>query len=194
MNYAELQVTSNYSFLRGASDPRDMVLTARTLGLVAIAITDRNTLAGVVQAHGAAKDLGLRLVVGVRLDLTDGTSMLCYPTDVPSYSRLTRLLTLGKRRAPKGECHLSRADVAAHAEGQIFIVLPPDRRSSPPSFGTGPSCARAGSSWPPIGCSAATTCAGWLRSPILPAMPTPPWWPPMTCTTTCLSAGCCRTC
>ncbi|HTH16853.1 MAG TPA: error-prone DNA polymerase [Magnetospirillum sp.] len=127
MNYAELQVTSNYSFLRGASDPRDMVLTARTLGLVAIAITDRNTLAGVVQAHGAAKDLGLRLVVGVRLDLTDGTSMLCYPTDVPSYSRLTRLLTLGKRRAPKGECHLSRADVAAHAEGQIFIVLPPDR-------------------------------------------------------------------
>jgi error-prone DNA polymerase len=124
VTYAELQVTSNYSFLRGASAPRDMVLAASSLGLAAIAITDRNTLAGVVQAHGAAKALGLRLVVGARLDLTDGASLLCYPTDVAAYSRLTRLLTLGKRRAPKGECHLSRADVAAHAEGQILVVLP----------------------------------------------------------------------
>jgi error-prone DNA polymerase len=126
MTYAELQVTSNYTFLRGASDPRDMVLTARTLGLAAIAITDRNSLAGVVQAHGAARKWGLRLVVGVRLDLTDGTSLLCYPTDVAAYSRLTRLLTLGNRRAPKGQCHLARADVVAHAEGQILIVLPPE--------------------------------------------------------------------
>ncbi|GAA0570914.1 error-prone DNA polymerase [Caenispirillum bisanense] len=124
--YAELQVTSNYSFLRGASDPRDMVVAAKALGLAALAITDRNTLSGVVRAHGAARQLGLRLVVGARLDLTDGASLLCYPTDVAAYSRLTRLLTLGKRRAPKGECHLARADVAAHAEGQILIALPPE--------------------------------------------------------------------
>lgn len=126
MTYTELQVTTNYSFLRGASGPRDMVAAAAALGLSGIAITDRNTLAGVVQAHAAARDIGLRLVVGARLDLTDGTSLLCYPTDAVAYSRLTRLLTLGKRRAPKGECHLARADVEAHAEGQIFIVLPPD--------------------------------------------------------------------
>ncbi len=126
MTYTELQVTTNYSFLRGASEPRELVVAAAALGLSGIAITDRNTLAGVVQAHAAARDVGLRLVVGVRLDLTDGASLLCYPTDAAAYSRLTRLLTLGKRRALKGECQLSRADVEAHAEGQIFLVLPPD--------------------------------------------------------------------
>lgn len=126
MNYAEVQVTTNYSFLRGASDPGEMVVAAAALGLDAIAITDRNSLAGVVRAHAAAKQTGLRLVVGTRLDLADGASLLCYPTDLAAYSRLTRLLTLGKRRAPKGECHLTRADVAAHADGQILIALPPD--------------------------------------------------------------------
>jgi len=124
--YAELQVTTNLSFLRGASHPDEMVLTAAALGLKAIAITDRNSLTGMVRAHTAAKQAGLRLVVGARLDLTDGASLLCYPTDAAAYARLTRLLTLGKRRAPKGECHLSRIDVAAQAEGQILIALPPD--------------------------------------------------------------------
>lgn len=126
MTYTELQVTTNYSFLRGASEPREMVTAAAALGLSGIAITDRNTLAGVVQAHAAARDIGLRLVVGVRLDLIDGASLLCYPSDAAAYSRLTRLLTLGKRRAPKGECHLTRADVESHADGQIFMILPPD--------------------------------------------------------------------
>ncbi|CUW41627.1 Error-prone DNA polymerase dnaE [Magnetospirillum sp. XM-1] len=126
MKYAELQVTSNYSFLRGASDPGEMVMAAAALGLKAIAITDRNSLAGVVRAHATAKQTGLRLVVGTRLDLADGASLLCYPTDLAAYSRLTRLLTLGKRRAAKGECHLTRADVAAHADGQTLIALPPD--------------------------------------------------------------------
>lgn len=80
-DYAELQVTSNCSFLRGASHPEELVVTAAALGHKAIAITDRNTLAGVVRAHAAAEQTGIRLVVGVRLDLVDGPSLLCFPTD-----------------------------------------------------------------------------------------------------------------
>ncbi|HEV8678230.1 MAG TPA: PHP domain-containing protein, partial [Stellaceae bacterium] len=124
--YAELQVTSNFSFLRGASHPDELVATAAVLGFEAIAITDRNSVAGVVRAHQAAKTAGIRLVVGVRLDLADGTSLLAYPQDRAAYGRLTRLLTLGKRRAPKGECHLDYADLLAHGEGQILVALPPE--------------------------------------------------------------------
>src|SRR5215831_3215115 len=123
--YAELQVTTNFSFLRGAAHPDELVLTAAALGHQAIAITDRNSFAGVVRAHHAAKEVGIRLVVGCRLDLSDATSLLAYPQDRAAYGRLTRLLTLGKRRAPKGECHLDYADVVAHGEGQLVVVLPP---------------------------------------------------------------------
>jgi error-prone DNA polymerase len=77
-----------------------------------------------VRAHHAAKEVGLRLVIGCRLDLRDGTSLLAFPEDRAAYGRLTRLLTLGKRRAPKGECHLDYADVVAHGAGQIVVVLP----------------------------------------------------------------------
>ena len=122
--YAELQVTTNFSFLRGAAHPDELVLTAAALGHAAIAITDRNSLAGVVRAHHAAKEVGLRLVIGCRLDLSDGTSLLAFPEDRVAYGRLTRLLTLGKRRAPKGECHLHYADVVAHGDGQIVVALP----------------------------------------------------------------------
>src|SRR5580700_11465996 len=124
--YAELQVTTNFSFLHGASHPDELVLTAAALGYRAIAITDRNSFAGIVRAHHAAKEVGIRLVIGCRLDLRDGTSLLAYPTDRAAYGRLTRLLTLGKRRALKGECHLDYADVVAHGEGQIVVVLPPE--------------------------------------------------------------------
>ncbi|RAU23427.1 error-prone DNA polymerase [Paramagnetospirillum kuznetsovii] len=124
--YPELQGLSNYSFLEGASHPDELAVTAAALGLSAIAITDRNTLAGIVRAHVAAKTAGIRLVVGARLDLTDGASLLCYPTDRAAYGRLCRLLTLGRRRAAKGACHLSRADLAEHAEGQILMLIPPD--------------------------------------------------------------------
>jgi error-prone DNA polymerase len=124
MTYAELQVTTNFSFLRGAAHPDELVVTAAALGHQAIAITDRNSLAGIVRAHHAAKEVGIRLVVGCRLDLRDGTSLLTFPEDRAAYGRLTRLLTSGKRRAPKGECHLDYADVVAHGDGQIVIVLP----------------------------------------------------------------------
>ncbi len=123
--YAELQVTSNFSFLRGASHPEELVATAAALGCRAIAITDRNTLAGVVRAHAVAKLAEIRLVVGARLDLDDGPSLLCFPTDRAAYGRLSRLLTLGRRRAPKGECRLGVADVVAYGCGQILVALPP---------------------------------------------------------------------
>jgi error-prone DNA polymerase len=126
VGYAELQVTSNFSFLRGASHPDELVVAAAALGHSAIAITDRNSFAGIVRAHQAAITVGIRLVVGVRLDLADGASLLAYPEDRTAYGRLTRLLTLGKRRAPKGKCHLDYADVVDYGAGQIVVVLPPE--------------------------------------------------------------------
>ena len=124
--YAELQVASNFSFLRGASHPEELASTAAALGHAAIAITDRNTLSGAVRAHVAAKQAGIRLIVGARLDPRDGPGLLCFPTDRAAYGRLARLLTLGKRRASKGECHLEIADVAAHGDGQIIVAVPPE--------------------------------------------------------------------
>ena len=128
--YAELQVSTNFSFLEGASHPDELALTAASLGHAAIAVTDRNTLAGVVRAHVAAEKHGLRLVVGCRLDLTDSGSVLAYPTDRTAYARLSRLLTLGKRRAPKGECFLGRDDVLEHSRGMLFLLVPPERRDA----------------------------------------------------------------
>ena len=123
--YAELEVATNFSFLRGGSHPEELVATACALGLEAIAVTDANTLAGVVRAHLAAREVGIKFVVGVRLDLQDAPSLLAFPTDRAAYGRLCRLLTLGQRRAEKGECTLTLDDVAAHADGLIFIALPP---------------------------------------------------------------------
>ena len=126
IEYAELQVTTNFSFLRGASHAEELVAQAKVLGLSAIAVTDRNTLAGVVRAHVAAKEAGLRLIIGARLDLADAPSLLCLPTDRQAYGRLCRLLSLGQARVEKGKCQLYLADVAALSEGQIFIALPPE--------------------------------------------------------------------
>jgi error-prone DNA polymerase len=122
--YAELQVTSNYSFLRGASHPEELLAAAKLLGHEGLAITDRNTLAGVLRSHGRAAELNTRLVIGCRLDLRDGTSLLVYPTDRSAYSRLCRLLTAGKAKAGKGACFLDWQDVVAHAEGLLAILLP----------------------------------------------------------------------
>jgi error-prone DNA polymerase len=126
MAYAELQTTTNYSFLRGASHPRELVVTAKALGMAAIGIADRNTLAGVVRAWAEGREIGQRVLVGARLDFADATpSVLCYPADREAWGRLTCLLTLGQRRAAKGECHLTAADLMAHGEGQLILVVPP---------------------------------------------------------------------
>ena len=121
--YAELQVTTHFSFLRGASSPQELFEQAKLLGISALGITDRNSLAGVVRAYEASRDTGVRLVIGCRLDLIDGTSLLVYPTDRPAYSRLCRLLSLGKSRGGKGQCHLAWEDVAAWSEGLLAALL-----------------------------------------------------------------------
>ena len=175
--YAELCVTSNFTFLTGASHPEELVTRAAELGLAAIAITDRNSVAGVVRAFSALKELTRlrdeeqataedtqdgptirsqrvtdhssrqtvphftgatsaparseaplpKLIAGARLVLTDSVvEWLALPTDLTAWSRLTRLLSLGKRRAPKGECHLARGDLIEWGQGMILIALPPD--------------------------------------------------------------------
>ncbi len=159
-DYVELGVATPFSFLRGASDAIELVLTALELGMDAIGVADRNTLAGVVRLHSAAKGAGLRPLIGCRLDLAplplaggDGgraceasdrpspsllrsssppaggrgeVSLLAYPRDRDGYGRLSRLLSLGKMRAVKGECELTLADVAEHREGIAFIAWPED--------------------------------------------------------------------
>ncbi|WP_242224795.1 error-prone DNA polymerase [Shinella zoogloeoides] len=127
--YAELQVTSHFSFLRGASSAAELFVQASALGIDALAVVDRNSLAGVVQAHKAAKELPpdapqVRLVVGCRLDLVDGMSLLVYPTDREAYARLCRLLTIGKKKAGKGKCHLDWADVVEWNEGLLAVLVP----------------------------------------------------------------------
>ena len=124
--YAELQVTTNFSFLRGGSHPHELVAAAKALGLSAIAVADRNSLAGVVRAYTAAQKADIKLIVGARLDLQDAPSLICLPTDRAAYGRLSRLLTHGQMKANKGQCTLFLDDVAAHSAGQIFIALPPE--------------------------------------------------------------------
>ncbi len=123
--YAELAVTTNFSFLRGASHPQEMVARADDLGLTAIGIADRNSFAGVVRAYDEAKKRKIKLLVGTRLVTTDGFEVLTYPTDRTAYGRLCRLITAGNLKAKKSECHLSFAEILNAAEGQIFIALPP---------------------------------------------------------------------
>ena len=126
MSYTELQVTSNFSFLRGASHPEELVEQAVVHGQKAIAITDRNTLAGVVRAHAYGKKHGVRVIPGARLDLLDGPSLLALPRDKDGYGRLSALLTLGNLRAEKGECHLYKSDVYEYSKGVTLIAIPPD--------------------------------------------------------------------
>ncbi|MBL7930658.1 MAG: error-prone DNA polymerase [Bacteroidia bacterium] len=126
MRYTELQVTTNFSFLRGGSHPEELVERALELGYTEIAITDRNTLAGIVRAYTATKGKNIRLIPACRLDLVDGPSLLAYPTNKEAYSRLSALLTEGNRRAEKGECFLYKADVYRYAKGIKFIMIPPD--------------------------------------------------------------------
>jgi error-prone DNA polymerase len=123
--YAELAVTTNFSFLRGASHPQEMVARADALGLTAIGIADRNSLAGVVRAYDEARRRNIKLLVGTRLVTTDGFEVLAYPIDRAAYGRLCRLLTAGNLKAKKGECHLTFEQILNANEGQMLIALPP---------------------------------------------------------------------
>src|SRR5580704_7024372 len=130
--YAELAVTSNFSFLHGASHPEELAVAAARLGLAGIGIADRNSVAGVVRAHMAAKEAKLKLAVGARLGFADGTpDILAYPRDRAAWGRLTRLLSLGKRRAEKGDCILSLADLIDFSAGLNLIVMPLPKIEAP---------------------------------------------------------------
>ena len=132
MSYAELAVTTNYSFLRGASFPGQFVRQAEALGYAAIGIADRNSLAGVVRAHFEWTSLNPgtppRLLAGARLVFRDGTpDILAYPKGRQAYGRLCKLLSLGKSRAAKGECLLDFQDLQERREGLLLIVIPPEQ-------------------------------------------------------------------
>lgn len=126
LNYTELQVTSNFSFLRGASHPEELVDQAASFGYETIGITDRNTVAGIVRAHVAAKAKNIRIIPGCRIDLLDGPSLLMYPQNKSGYEKLCALLTKGNLRAEKGKCFLHKNDVYEHKEDSRFIVVAPD--------------------------------------------------------------------
>jgi error-prone DNA polymerase len=134
--YAEIAVTTNYSFLRGASHPKELIVRAAELGHIAIGIADRNSLAGVVRAYAALQEIKgdrPKLLVGARLVFADGTpDILAYPTDRAAYGRLCRLLSDGKLRAPKGECYLALADLVKWQEGLLLVVCPQNNEAPPP--------------------------------------------------------------
>ncbi len=122
--YVELQVASHFSFLRGASSPEELFAAAALLGHRAMGLADWNTVAGVVRGWDGQKATGVRMIAGSRVELTDGRALLLYPRTRPAWSRLTRLLSIGKGRGGKGKCILEWADVAAHADDMIGILLP----------------------------------------------------------------------
>jgi error-prone DNA polymerase len=130
--YAEIGVTTNFSFLRGASHPQEYVHQAGEYGLEAIGIADRNTLAGVVRAYAELKNQELKsrpkLLIGARLVFCDGTpDILAYPRDRAGYGRLCRLLSKGKLAADKGECHLGFEDLSEFSDGLLLVLMPPYR-------------------------------------------------------------------
>jgi error-prone DNA polymerase len=122
--YAELVAASNFSFLRGASHPEELVAAAQALDLAAIAVADRNSVAGLVRAHQAAKANKVRFIPGARFVLQNGIEIACLPTGRAAYGRLCQLLTTGNLRGAKADCHLDLKDILQFGEDQIFIGLP----------------------------------------------------------------------
>ena len=129
MTYVELQAATHFSFLRAVSSAEELFSAAALLGYPALGIADRNSVGGLVKALRAADSTGVRLVAGCRLDLMDGASLLVWPKDRDAWSRLTRLLTIGKgrvdrRKGEKGQCFLHWEDVAAWSEGLVAALIP----------------------------------------------------------------------
>ncbi len=122
--YAELHCKTHFSFLRGASHPEELAETAAALGYHALAVTDRNSLAGVVRIHLAAKSCGLKLIVGAEIVPVDAPPVLLLAPDRIAYGRLSRLMTTGRRRSAKGDCRITFEDVTAHAQGLMAVCLP----------------------------------------------------------------------
>src|SRR5262245_22723562 len=160
--YAELQCVTNFSFQRGASHPDELVARAKELGYAALAITDEASLAGVVRAHVAAKDAKLKLLIGAEVALADTARVVLLATDRKAYGRLCRLLTAGRRRAPKGESRLARADVLEHAEGLLAIGLADEAALLPRSGAAELAQAALRLSW----LASAFPGRAWLAAPL----------------------------
>src|SRR5688500_16663600 len=135
-NYAELHCLTNYSFLRGASHPEELVERAAELGYSALAITDECSVAGVVRAHVAAKKTKVKLIVGSELTLSDGMKLVLLAKDIRGYEALCGLITKARRAAPKGEYRLERGDFPERVEGLVALWVPPDnpKMVSDPNF------------------------------------------------------------
>ena len=129
LRYAELHCLTNFTFLEGASHADELVIRAAELGYEALAVTDRNSLAGVVRAHTAAKNSRLKLLIGAEITPVDAAPIVLLATDREAYGRLARLITVGRRQADKGECRLSFDELAAHSAGLIGAVIA--RRDEP---------------------------------------------------------------
>jgi error-prone DNA polymerase len=139
-SYAELHCKTNFSFLTGASHPDELVVRAAELGYRALAITDVNSLAGVVRAHVAAKETGLKLIIGAEISPGDALPVLLYAATATAYRNLSRLISRGRRAAPKGECCLSFQDIADHAAGLLAAIIVDDASSKHRArFGTIPA-------------------------------------------------------
>jgi error-prone DNA polymerase len=128
--FAELGALSNFTFLEGASHPRELVVAAKALGMPAIGIADRNSVAGLVRGMVAAKQAGIRYVPGIRLCLEDGAEYLAWPTDRPAWSRLTCMLSEARMHGEKGETRLTRDMLIAGAEGSVMARIPPAQLST----------------------------------------------------------------
>ena len=127
--YVELAAASNFSFLRGASHAEELVVRARELELQGLAIADRNSVAGVVRGHMAAKEADLPFAPGCRLVFMDDTpDIFAWPEDRKAWGNLCELLSLGKRRAPKGECHITAEDLISHGGGLLMALHPEDHK------------------------------------------------------------------
>src|SRR5579859_2651773 len=126
-DYAELHCITNFTFLRGASHPDELVARAKELGYQALAITDECSMSGVVRAHVAAKEHGLKLIIGSELKLMDGTHLVALVMNANGYGNLCELITLGRRRAEKGTYQLHREDFAAGLPGCLILWVPGKR-------------------------------------------------------------------
>jgi error-prone DNA polymerase len=122
--YAELHCKTNFSFLRGAAHPEELVDRAADLGYRALAVTDRNSLAGVVRMHLAAKQRGLKLLIGAEIVPLDAPPVVLLAPTREAYGRLSRLITTGRRRAVKGDCRITLDDLAAHSDGLLALICP----------------------------------------------------------------------
>ena len=151
--YAELDARTNFCFLEGASHPGELVVQAKALGMAALGVADRNSLAGVVRAHAEARRQGFRFLPGCRLQFTCGAELIVYPRDRAAYGRLCKLLSIGKseitdledslldplqgaghddesgkaKPIPKGECRLAFEQAAELGAGLIGLAVAPDR-------------------------------------------------------------------